>query len=317
MKSCISALLGAFLLWFTACLSLPVEAQILDSTPSISLLVGYAPGGVADRVTRMVGKYMGAELGLTVKVKNLSGAGGLIAAHAALQAGENEPTLLLADSALIVAYLNAAPGAQDPQAFFPVGTVAAARLAVVSGQMLSQNLDGWRSQLKTHPQSISIGVPGVHTVHEFVAQQFLQKLEIQGVLVPYRGGLDMLGDLTEQRLSLGVLSLPTALELEKAKRVRVLAVTGYSGGAAKGNVYQLPGQHVNLEGASTVYLLAAPSLSKQLQQQVVQAWQRIMSKPSFAQELLNLGMEPRLLDSAKTREQLLKDAQTMRKVFGF
>lgn len=64
-------------------LAYPVSSEKIDNYPSqpIKIVVGFGVGGSADRMARVVSKYLAAELSQTVKVINKKGAGTLIAAN--------------------------------------------------------------------------------------------------------------------------------------------------------------------------------------------------------------------------------------------
>ena len=57
----------------------PVGAQTYPAN-KITLIVGFAPGGIADTLARLIGQGLSDRLHQTVVVENRSGAGGNIAA---------------------------------------------------------------------------------------------------------------------------------------------------------------------------------------------------------------------------------------------
>src|SRR5262245_31131568 len=59
---------------------LPASAQAYPSR-NITMVVGYAPGGTGDFITRIVGNKLAEKFNRTVVVENRSGASGLIAAQ--------------------------------------------------------------------------------------------------------------------------------------------------------------------------------------------------------------------------------------------
>ncbi|WP_277302561.1 tripartite tricarboxylate transporter substrate-binding protein, partial [Pseudomonas viridiflava] len=63
----------------------PAAAQTHPSQP-IKLIVGYAPGGSVDAFARLVAPKLGQELGQTIVIENIAGAGGIIGVTRAVHA---------------------------------------------------------------------------------------------------------------------------------------------------------------------------------------------------------------------------------------
>jgi tripartite-type tricarboxylate transporter receptor subunit TctC len=71
-------------------------------TKRVSVIVGFAAGGFADNVARIIGRKLGDRLGQPVVIQNMGGAGGNIAArHVAMQPADGY-VLLLATSSLAI-----------------------------------------------------------------------------------------------------------------------------------------------------------------------------------------------------------------------
>jgi len=68
----------------------------------ITLVVPFAPGGVADITARTVGQAMAATLGQAVVIDNKPGAGGIVATQAVLKAPADGYTLLMTSNATAV-----------------------------------------------------------------------------------------------------------------------------------------------------------------------------------------------------------------------
>src|SRR5215469_6863656 len=86
---------------FVAALAQPVRAQTYP-TQNITFVVGFAAGGIADVIARLVGQKLSERLGHTVVVENRGGAGGNLAAKAVSIAAPDGYTILATTTALAV-----------------------------------------------------------------------------------------------------------------------------------------------------------------------------------------------------------------------
>ena len=82
----------------------PVAAQAQDAWPSkrISLVVGFAVGGFADSVGRIIGAKLGERLKQSVIVQNMEGAGGNTAARQVSVAPADGYTILVTTTGLAI-----------------------------------------------------------------------------------------------------------------------------------------------------------------------------------------------------------------------
>ena len=79
----------------------PAWAQTFPGKP-IRIVVGFAPGGPADVMARLVGQRMAAILGQSVVIDNRPGAGGTIGARAVAESDADGYTLLLGNTSTLV-----------------------------------------------------------------------------------------------------------------------------------------------------------------------------------------------------------------------
>ena len=82
--------------------STPTWAQAYPDRP-IKILQGFAPGGNADAIARLIGIEIGKSMGQPVVVEAQAGAGGTIASAAVARAKPDGHTLLLATGGHVVA----------------------------------------------------------------------------------------------------------------------------------------------------------------------------------------------------------------------
>ena len=77
------------------------SAQTYPNKP-IRIVVGFAPGGPADVMARLIGQRMSAVLGQSVVIDNRPGAGGTIGARVVAESDPDGYTLLLGNTSTLV-----------------------------------------------------------------------------------------------------------------------------------------------------------------------------------------------------------------------
>ena len=117
--------LRALVLLALACATSSVaSAQTYPNKP-IRIVVGFAPGGPADVMARLIGQRMTSILGQSIVVDNRPGAGGTIGARAVAESDPDGYTLLLGNtSTLIISPLIYRQVNYDPvKGFAPVASL--------------------------------------------------------------------------------------------------------------------------------------------------------------------------------------------------
>src|SRR5687767_11881771 len=95
-------LIRPFLLLLLALLPALAEAQAWPTRP-VRLVLGFAPGGAADLVSRVIGEPLSRNLGQPIVVENRPGAGSSIAAeHVARSAPDGYTVLIASPSSILV-----------------------------------------------------------------------------------------------------------------------------------------------------------------------------------------------------------------------
>ncbi|MEA2906675.1 MAG: hypothetical protein QOI12_4062 [Alphaproteobacteria bacterium] len=212
-----------------AVLSAPTaaEAQTYPGK-AIRLVVGFAPGGPADVMARLIAPKMSAALGQSVVVDNRPGAGGTIAARAVAEADADGHTLLLGNtSTLVISPLIYKNIGYDPlRAFSPV-----ARIGVTSNMMIVTNsfhvktVQEVIAYAKANPGKLNYASAGVGTPPHLIGEMFKHRAGISAVHIPYKGGgpslQAMIAGETQYSFENSAVSLPH----HQAGSVRAIAVT--------------------------------------------------------------------------------------------
>jgi tripartite-type tricarboxylate transporter receptor subunit TctC len=154
----------------------------------ITIVVAFAPGGVADTLARLIGQGLGDRLHQPVVVENRGGAGGNIAASYVARAAPDGYTLLATTTAIAVnetLFVNKDFSAND---FKTVSLAASSPEALVtSASNPAGNLvDFFKA---TNGRTINLAIPGVGTGSDIEAEYFLKFLaHVPAQVIPFQGG---------------------------------------------------------------------------------------------------------------------------------
>lgn len=96
----VSKWLAAVSFVLTSSFSLTAGAAEYPSTP-VKFVVGFSPGSTIDTVARIIGDALSARMGQSFVVENKTGANGMIAARAVVQAKPDGYTILVSNSSSI------------------------------------------------------------------------------------------------------------------------------------------------------------------------------------------------------------------------
>ena len=206
----------------------PANAQTYPTKP-VRIVVGFAPGGPADVMARLIAPKLTAALGQSVVVDNRPGAGGTIAARAVAESEADGHTLLLGNtSTLVVSPLIYRNIGYDPlKAFSPI-----ARIGVTSNLMIAtknfnvKTVQDIIAYAKANPGKLNYASAGVGTPPHLIGEMFKLRAEIDVVHIPYKGGGPSLQALISGEAQYSFENTATSLPPAQAGLVRPIAVTG-------------------------------------------------------------------------------------------
>jgi tripartite-type tricarboxylate transporter receptor subunit TctC len=220
-RTFITATLGSASLW-------PLLAQA-DTYPSrtVTLVVPFAAGGPTDVIARLIGERMGASLGQTVLIENVTGASGTIAGMRVARATPDGYTIGIGHWGTHV--LNGA--IYDLQYdllrdFEPVALIAnGPQLIIGKPSLPATDLKQLIAWLKENPGKASAGTAGPGS-GAHVAGVFFQNLTgTSFVFVPYRGAGPALNDLMAGQIDVMFDQASNSLAQVRGGTVKAYAVT--------------------------------------------------------------------------------------------
>lgn len=197
----------------------------------LRLLVGYAAGGGADHVARIVAESLSTD-GESTIVDNRPGAAGQIALHEAARAAR--PTLLLGTvGSVSIGPLLASSPEIPARPLHPLAIVASTpHVLLVAGDGTHWRADDARRALqqrlaeaRRRPGETAYASLGVHSSAHLVGELMCRQAGVSMSHVPYPGSARALIDLQGGHVALLVSTLQASLPLMRQGRVRALAVT--------------------------------------------------------------------------------------------
>jgi tripartite-type tricarboxylate transporter receptor subunit TctC len=205
----------------------PAQAQSYPTKP-IHILVPYAPGGIADIASRIVGAKLTDGWGQQVVVENKPGGTGFIAMTAAAKAAGDGYTLAMAtggDVAINPALFKDMPYDVNRD-LAPIGLVSDAPLVLaVNAAAPYKSVAEVIAAAKAKPGRISVATPGNGSINQIVLEWMALNTGTKFQHIPYKGGAPAAAALAGGDIPLAILASSSVAPHVKSGRVRVLAVT--------------------------------------------------------------------------------------------
>ena len=194
---------------------------------TITLLVPFAPGGIADLTARAVAEHMARTLGQAVVVDNRPSAGSIVASQAVAGAPPDGHTLLLMSNANAVSVGLFRKLPYDPvRDFAPVSTLGYFDIGIfVAAQSPFATLQDAVAQAKARPGRLNIGTIAPGSTQHLSAKLFETVAGIDALVVPYKGSPAVLTALRSGEIDLAFEVLGPMVPQVKAGLVRALAVS--------------------------------------------------------------------------------------------
>jgi tripartite-type tricarboxylate transporter receptor subunit TctC len=195
---------------------------------TLTLLIGYPPGGSTDLTGRTVAEELSRVLKTPVVVENLGGAGGALAAQKLIAAAPDGCTLMVgANNELVInQHINRQIRYDGLRDFTPLGLVASQPLVLVaSGKAGVSNLQEFVEKVRRQPGQVSYGSSGVGTSLHLAGELVKEKAGLDMVHVPYRGVAPLTNDLLGSTIEYGIFVLSSALPHVRSGKLVALGTT--------------------------------------------------------------------------------------------
>jgi tripartite-type tricarboxylate transporter receptor subunit TctC len=267
-------------------------AQAFPNKP-IRLVVTFPPGGAPDTLARIFSDK--AQLGQSVVIDNVPGAGGNIGADKVAKSPADGYTIVMATVG--THSINGSLYSKMPydmvKDFVPVSHVASTpNLLVVNNDLPVKTVAELIAYLKANPNKLSFGSPGIGSSVHVSGELFKSMTGTSMQHVPYKGRQFAIPDLVGGSIQLMFDNMPSALPMAKEGKIRAVAQTGAKRSAAAPDVPTVAETVPGFEATSWFAVFAPAGTPRDVVMKLNAEIQRVFKLPDVVDKLKTLGLEP-------------------------
>jgi tripartite-type tricarboxylate transporter receptor subunit TctC len=225
------------------------------------MIVPFPPGGGTDLVARTVAQKLNEAMGVGVVVDNRGGAGGTIGSELLAKAPTDGYTIgLVSGSHTINPSLYRKLPYDTLKDFAPITLVVLSpAILVINPTVPARSLKEFIQLAKAKPGQLVYGSAGNGTPPHLAMELLKSMAGIDLVHVPYKGNAAVFNDLLGGQIAATIPSIPSALPLVRAGKLRGLAVTTRMRSAAAPDIPTMAEAGVPGYQATSWYGLVAPA----------------------------------------------------------
>jgi tripartite-type tricarboxylate transporter receptor subunit TctC len=274
----------------------PAAAQIGDyPNRPIKIVVSVPAGGGVDSVTRLVAERMRQHLGQPVIIENRGGQSGNLGAEMVFAAEPDGYTLMASQPApLTVNGLLYKKINYDPTQLEPVAVMTTIpNTLTVRPNFPANNVQEFLAYAKANPGKLNYASQGNGTTSHLTAEMFAQATGTKLVHVPFRGTAPAINDLIAGHVDLMFTELASAVELHKAGKAKILAVTAEQRAAAMPEIPTMIEAGVPDFRSNTWNAISAPpKTSAAIVAKLNESVNAALNSPEVRQHLAALSLQP-------------------------
>lgn len=270
----------------------------------ITLVVSDQAGGPGDVVARALAEQLTTSLRQSVVVENKPGAFGTLGLRAVAQAKPDGHVLGIVFMPHTVSQtLFKGTPYQLTKDFTPLAKVADLfNVLLVRNDLAARHPKELADLSRQKQGGLIYGSGSTGSPAHLSGELFKRQAGIESVHVPFRGPVDALTNLVGGRVDYMFLSMPVAIPMIRAEKVRPLAVTSNRPSSILPNVATMQSSgYPDFLVQDWMGLVGPAGLPPDVQQVLDTALRQAVASPSLKERLAGLGMEPSYADSNEFR----------------
>lgn len=281
----------------------PAAAQPAPDGRPVTIVVPYAAGGAADPVVRPLAQRLQELWGRPVLIDNRPGANGTIGTQYVINAPGDGHVILFHITGLIqnLALAKSKPPYDPFKDLQPVALIGrqAVALATPSGSAYKAFPD-LASAIKATPASFSYGSYGTGSTSHIYGEVLRSALGVDIPHIPFKGTAPLLQEMMGGRVPMAFVSSQTAIDRERDKSLRIVAMTGTK------RMEQLPDVptlaefgYKGFEATGWWALFISATTPKPLADRLSADIRKVLAEPDMVKRIRDGGTEP----TSETPEQ--------------
>ena len=220
---CLALTIGALTLASLATM-MPDRPAWSQAGRTIRIIISVPPGGSIDILARLLADHVSNAQGVAVIIESRPGAGGIIAAEAALRAAPDGNTLLMNNNGMTISSI-LRKVSYDPRASFePIcNLVSTPQIIAVNSAQPYRTLAELVDAARAKPGELSIASVGPQTTQHIGIERLKKLAGINLTYVPYPGGATTVNALIGGHVTSAVLNWSEIGEQVVAGKARAIA----------------------------------------------------------------------------------------------
>jgi tripartite-type tricarboxylate transporter receptor subunit TctC len=290
----------------------PARAEYPDKP--VRIIVQVAAGSSIDISARIIAEHLTRLWGQQVVVFNQPGAGGALAARAALAAPADGSTLFLAASSIFIVLPQLQPGIEvgklEPLAFVSEQPMVFATTPALPVKTLPE-LIAWS---KAQAGGMNVGVITRGGLTHLTAEWFRSKTGAEMTFVYYPGTPQALTDVTAGRVPMMVETLSGMVGAISGGTAKMLAVASRARLANFPDVPTLAEAVPGFEAYGWTALVAPPGTPQPVVQKVGEAMRTILADPDVIRKFADMGSFTRAMSTPELAQHMKREQATWQPV---
>jgi tripartite-type tricarboxylate transporter receptor subunit TctC len=275
----------------------PLRAAAQVTTKPVRVIVGFPAGGGTDVIARIVADRLRGAYSPTVLVENKPGAAARLSVEFVKSSEPDGTTMLFTPDFPITVYpFSFKKLSYDPlRDLIPVATSTQGMLTYNVGPGVPESVKTMKDFVawcKANPEKASYGTTSAGGTPHFVGVMVANAAGIKMTPVHYRGGAPAVQDLMGGHVPATINPTSEVIELYKAGKIRILAVTGSKRSAFLPDVPTIRESGYDVVNDSWIGTLVAAGTPPEVVRQLDKAIEVASKSPELKESLAKFGNEP-------------------------